>query len=135
MIGALLFLATVVLYHETAHGIAAERYGILNGVVFFYTRNGNFICRLFLWGVAIEADDSMSDHERRVTTFAPLAWLPAAGLAYLGFTLTGNQTLHTGAYVMVFAAGLTLISDLPQYALNLQELPDARRIWIWGAST
>jgi hypothetical protein len=114
MIGSVLFVANVLLYHETAHALVADRYDAFDGFLFAHSKHKWY--RYILWGPGIEADENiLSDRELAYVYFAPLVLLPLGALSWVGYSVLGYGVLAAGASIFTTAGALAIISDVPKW--------------------
>lgn len=114
VIGFLLFFVTVLLWHEAAHFIAADRYKAAKYIAVI--RSKHWLGKWFLIGPAIGVNsDSLTDRQLWVTMLAPLALLIPAAVALLLYSQIAHGLLLYGASVWIGAGVCVFISDLPAH--------------------
>lgn len=114
----IVFVAGALAYHELAHAIASGRLGVFENVQFI--RYDHDLLQFLVWGAAVGIDDAATQRELWLTALAPLLYLiPAVGFAVMSYSGVVNLWLPVG--VMVGAAGLTLLSDVPMLLLGIED--------------
>jgi len=128
----LLFIGTVVVWHELAHFIVADRYESVNHICFI--RSKTRLGKWLVWGVAVSVDDDeMTDKQLWASILAPLLWIvPAAvfGAIYLAYP---HSLLFYQAAVWAVAALAVLASDIPQYFLKGLDGEEYDQYILWSA--
>jgi len=113
----IVFVVGTLAYHELAHAIASGRLGVFENLQFI--RYDHDLLQFLVWGPAVGIDEAATQRQLWLTALAPLVYLlPAVGFAVISYSGVVNLWLPVG--VMVAAAGMTLLSDVPMLLCGVE---------------